>query len=304
VSGEIASVVTQPVSSAAAAAVLAAQGVSNPANLPKLSLPTYQAEDPFNAYLLSLSDPAAIAEAAASRLAATGAGGNGTTNAALRALAGTGTGANALAAAVAQALGLTGQANGEGSITGAATALSSTVLATTGGDALTALAGTQALEAANAATDTTTAAAGSTYATGAAADAEQSDAAARAQADAQAAALAAQNATATPAAVAAVAAVLAEATGVTRADSDRATDSTAKFMGAGALAQVGDAGLGQAGLAAQDAIPALNGIGAARPMAANTYSNPQERAFGQTTARPTAVPFLNPLEGSRVDITG
>jgi hypothetical protein len=298
---------TQAVGSAGTAAAQAAKGLYNPANLPKLDLPTYQAADPFDAYLLSLSDPAAIAAAAVTRLATAGntATANGNpASAALRLLAGTGaTGATTLAGAVAQALGATGQDTGAGSV--ATAALTGAVLAGNGSDALTALAGTQALDAQNAAADAATAAE-QAYADGAATDAAASDQAAKQQADAQAAALAAQNAVATPAAVAAMAAVLADATGAARSDYDRATDATAKFMGAGSLSQAGAAGLGQTGPAAQDAIPALNGVGAARFEAANTFSygNPQERAFGQHAARTPAVPFLNPLEGSRVDITG
>ena len=58
---------TQPVSTATAS--LASQVLRNPASLPRQDLTQFQAEDPFSAYLLSLSDPAAIAEAALTSLA-------------------------------------------------------------------------------------------------------------------------------------------------------------------------------------------------------------------------------------------
>jgi len=77
-------------------------------------------------------------------------------------------------------------------------------------------------------------------------------------------------------------------------------------MGAGTLAQLAGAGGNLAqGPPPQDVIPAINGVVGAQPMAANTYSNPQERAFGQGGAQQVAVPFqaASPLEGSRVDIT-
>jgi hypothetical protein len=299
---------TQPVTSTTAA-MLTNPGLVNAGNGSRVNLASFQADQPFDAYLLSLNDPATIAEAALTRLATGSAttGAAGTTAAALRVLAGTATtGGNALAGAVSQTI-----ANPGGALTSGATGLAGSILATTQTDAeaLTAQAAAQALDARNAAADAANADAARTadqaYVDGANADADKSDQQARQQADAQAASLAAANVS-NATTLAAVATVLAEATGSGRDDWNRATDATAKFMGAGALAQVGDAGLGQAGLASQEVIPAVNQIGSARPMAANTYSNPQERAFGQSAATPNFVniPAASPLESPRLDITG
>lgn len=291
---------TQPVSSATVN--LASQALRNPASLPRQDLTQFQADDPFSAYLLSLSDPAAIAQAALANLASsTSAATTATTAANLSRLlaAGSGTAGTSTASAVTLAASLIRQLPGMASADSALAATAQAAANPPGLDATAAL--LAAAQAPSAQTDTSAADAASVLA----AQQAQTDAQ---DADAAAQAAAAQNAAAaTPAAATstAVAAVLAADTPGVDIWSN-ATDATAKFMGAGALAQLAGAGGNLAqGPPPQDVIPAINGVVGAQPMAANTYSNPQERAFGQGGAQQVAVPFqaASPLEGSRVDIT-
>jgi len=295
---------TQPVSSATVN--LASQALRNPASLPRQDLTQFQADDPFSAYLLSLSDPAAIAQAALANLASsTSAATTATTAANLSRLlaAGSGTAGTSTASAVTLAASLIRQLPGMASADSALAATAQAAANPPGLDATAAL--LAAAQAPSAQTDTSAADAASVLAAQQAqTDAQDADAAAQAAA-AQAAA---QNAAAAAPAAAtstAVAAVLAADTPGVDIWSN-ATDATAKFMGAGALAQLAGAGGNLAqGPPPQDVIPAINGVVGAQPMAANTYSNPQERAFGQGGAQQVAVPFqaASPLEGSRVDIT-
>jgi len=284
---------------------LMAQVLRNQAAQARQDPTAFQANDPFAAYLLSLSDPAAIAEAALTGLASsTAASSSAATTAnlgkALAATAGTGTGTGTdLASAVTLAAALVRQVPALSSP--AAVPDAATSAAATDTSALL-LAAAQAPEAQAGTLQAEQTAAASANAN---ADAAAADTAARVQADAAAAQNAA-NAAPAAATTTALAAVLAADTGGVEPWS-QAVDATAKFMGAGVMAQMADGtgGLGAGAQPPQEVIPAVNGVNAAPPMAANTYSNPQERAFGQSAPhQPLAPAFpLNPAEGSRLDIT-
>ena len=97
----------------------------------------------------------------------------------------------------------------------------------------------------------------------------------------------AKAADAVTAAADAVSAVLAGASAAPRvpalADpSALATDATAKYLGAGFLGLPAAPGI--LATAQPEGVPAVDGVQATPALAGNTYSNPQDRAFGQSAA--------------------
>lgn len=220
----------------------------------------FQAAQPFEAYLLSLSDPASQALAAKAGAGATTASGSGSAASTL------------VATAAASVLGAASAASPVPQPDGTAQLVA---------DAANAYA--QASLGSAAEPDTGTAAAvepdtGAQDAADAAKTAEslQSDQLATDR-------LTAANAAQVAASAAANALVASDAANAVDAGSPgAAVDATAKFMGAGAM------GLPDRAMSAyqaiQDAVPAVSGILSASAMAANTSSNPQSRMFGQTGA--------------------
>jgi len=85
--------------------------------------------------------------------------------------------------------------------------------------------------------------------------------------------------------------------------SSLATDATAKYMGAGFLGPA--IGLSLDTASALEAIPAVNGVVGMYALAANTYSNPQGRAFAQPFGvNPPLVPAANGPDGATLDLIG
>jgi hypothetical protein len=234
------------------------------AALPRLTQPSFLTGDPFEAYLLSLTDPAAQALAALQRSAATPAaapaGSAVSRSAVLKAL---------VAGAASPGLGAASPFNpGPAAAAFAAAPGQAAIMA-----ASTALPLAQAAPAAGSEADT--------QAQGRAADTAAAEAitAANAATDAITAANAAAVASLAAAnALRAAAAASEVASGLP----GLATDATAKFMGAGAMGQ--PAAVLSSYQEIQGVIPAVNGVLATSPMAANTSSNPQGRTFGRTAA--------------------
>ena len=264
-----------------------ASGTASPFNgtamvLPRLAQPGFLADDPFSAYLLSLSDPASQALAAVTRAAPATAGAAGKV------------GLGAVAAALL------------GSVTGPAAEAG---LPVNPGPAAAALAAEPAqipAQAAPAAASLPLVEDLPVAEAAAEPEAAVQDAGTL-SAEARAAELADDAVTAAKAAVAAGNATLNTllATGaaavVSAGSAGIATDATAKFMGAGAQAQ--PSASAAAYQAIQNAIPAVNGVQGASAMAANTSSNPQGRASVQAgVTRPVAmVPAVNPAGASMID---
>ena len=273
----------QPVNSQAQRPVTPA--LKNAASVFKLTQDGFAAQEPFAAYLLTLSDPVAQALSAMAKASTAPATGNR---------------AGLAAAALL--------ASGASTVLGdAATADLSVPFspATVLPAASAALATAQLSLAAGNGTDTT-ATATTAPAVAAATGADPADAARAADASAafanQTAQLASDaSAAANAAAVADAAAGNAlaganAANAVAEGSGDLAVDATAKFMGAGVLAAPDRALAGAAAL--EDIIPAVARSQAATAMAAYTGSNPQAR----TPAQPPQVPALNAAQAFELDI--
>ncbi len=132
------------------------------------------------------------------------------------------------------------------------------------------------------------------------------DAAAAARDAAATAAQAAQAVTAAADAVSAVLAAANAAAGVaTPPDpSGLATDATAKYLGAGFIGLPAVPGAQAAAL--PEGVPAVDGVLAAPSLAGNTYSNPHDRAFGQSAAHQAqSAPMApTPAEAPELDLEG
>lgn len=216
--------------------------------LPRLAQSGFLANDPFAAYLLTLSDAASIAQAAIT--------GQTGTQTAVNKPASNRQAQAAAAPPLAQAA----------SVPAAASSLSAAGV----------LAYATALALGTAAPDTSAAAATGVPAAGsAAADTPAASVGSTANAEITADAVAA--------AATAVAPGAAETSPLEDAGS-LATDATAKYLGGGILGLAGTISRDPAEL---DAIPAVSGVLATPALAANTYSNPQNRAFGQAVAQPS-----------------
>jgi len=252
------------------------------AALPRLTQSSFLTGDPFEAYLLSLTDPAAQALAALQRAAiapAAAPAGSAARSAVLTAL---------VAGAVSPGLGAASQGQAAASPFNPGPAAAA--LAAAPGQA-SALAASTALPLAQAAP-----------AAGVEADAQARSQAAQTAADADRNAERAADAitAANAAAVASLAA--ANALRASAAASDAAsglpalaTDATAKFMGGGAMGRPEAVLSGYQEI--QGAIPAVSGVLATSAMAANTSSNPQGRAFGRTAAHLPALAVPAPGAG-------
>jgi hypothetical protein len=238
---------------------------------PLLAQPGFLSAQPFAAYLLSLTDPAAQALAALSRaVTAPAAAPSGT---------GLGAGVSAVTAllttgAVPALAAASPVAAREGAPERAATASAALPLVQAFPDAGT---DTQASSAVNQAEPVVQ-------------DAAEREAEASAANAPQTANLAAAGVAAN------VSAGTSPADAVAADSAELAVDATAKFMGAGVMAQPARAL--SAYQAIQDAIPAVNGVLAASAMAAYTSSNPEGRDFGQTAGAHPApgVPAPRPVE--------
>jgi hypothetical protein len=286
------------------------------ATLPKLSQVAYLAQDPFGAYLLSLSDPAAEALAAITNT--TGNGNAATSN-------GAGAQASAETAAILAA-GTALAANPEPAAEPAtyapavATAAQAAGIPAEAAQALAGAAGTSAADTGTGFADTESAAAEDAAraardgnATALDTDAQERQAALNSANATQANDLAANAiaaGTATAAADAANRSAMAGAVvgdQVSRDAGGLATDATAKYMGAGAMnIQAGGADPVRALAAYQAAqmeIPAVNRLNAAPALAA--YSgNAQSQAFAQNPAAQTTtfIPAAHRAEGARIDL--
>jgi hypothetical protein len=75
-----------------------------------------------------------------------------------------------------------------------------------------------------------------------------------------------------------------------------ATDATAKYMGAGTLSPAGAAAPAAPGASAE-AVAGVEDLPAVHALAANTYSNPHDRNFGQTAAHPSPLALQEPAPG-------
>lgn len=259
------------------------------ASLSRLSQPDFLANDPFAAYLLSLSDPAAQVLVALARsqstpaVPATSRAGSAA-SALLAGLVGSVPPATALIAGTAAA-GISPSVLDGTAALAASVAASSPAQPSQAG-ALTDATAPTAEDTANA--DLTAAADARAAEAGAANDSQT----ARLADDA----LTAANATTVAGNAAINAFYAASAAGaVTQGSASQATDATAKFMGAGTMG-LPDRAL-SAYLAIQDAIPAVNGVVGAAAMAAYTSSNPQNSAYAQAQRMPQ-VPAMNPGAGS------
>jgi hypothetical protein len=254
------------------------------ATLPRLSQSSFLADDPFAAYLLSLSDAASLAMAAIT-------GRNATPAAASPAAGAAPSPGEALTASARQGHPVSAALR-------AAAALVASPAATSTEDSVL-----SAVYAANLPATVGAPLAGASDAAGAAVATTPDDAntlpAVQVSADAATAtALAAESA---PAATADQT-VSVPGAGEPLDPAGTATDATAKFMGGGILSASASFGSGPA--KPEEVIPAVNQVLASTPMAANTYGRPLGRGFAQPLAtRPVApAPVPAIADTSTVDL--
>ncbi|MGA2079460.1 MAG: hypothetical protein ABSH53_02425 [Holophaga sp.] len=297
----------RPVWAQAPGSLPRADGVAQ--TLPLLSQPSFTADDPFAAYLLSLTDPGSIALAAILKAATPGPGAP-----ARMAAAGT-------AAVAASALGAAVQTQA-----GAAAALSAAAGAGAGPADLLAFAQAFGTAAAAAGTNPSDLVAGSApaspyapanpYADAIAAETARSDSQAAAQANATSAALAADRIAADQAAVLAGEAstnafyAARSADDMAQGAAGLAVDATAKFMGAGTLARTAgaDPEASQAASTYQsvlESVPAVDRAPSFPSLGAQAQSSPQNRA-GSRPAPPAVPPPAVPAphESLHLDLVG